>query len=89
MLMPGLRPVEAVFTNWRDDIVYMLRDFTDGVTVLTFHPQVIGRGHRLLGLERFVDELIGMGITFERMDHVAEEFVNGRTFGTYHSHHGE
>jgi peptidoglycan-N-acetylglucosamine deacetylase len=89
MLMPGLRPVEAVFTNWRDDIVYMLRDFTDGVAVLTFHPQVIGRGHRLLGLERFVDELVGMGITFERMDHVAEEFVNGRIFGTYHPHHGE
>jgi peptidoglycan-N-acetylglucosamine deacetylase len=49
-IMPGLKTPEDVFRNWTEDIAYMVRDFTDGVLVFTFHPQVIGRGHRMLGL---------------------------------------
>ncbi|HZU17573.1 MAG TPA: polysaccharide deacetylase [Candidatus Dormibacteraeota bacterium] len=82
-VMPGLRSPAVVFGNWLDDVRYMLRDFDDGVCVLTFHPQVIGRGHRLLGLERFLDQLQDLGVAFDRLDHVAEQFRGGRRYGTY------
>jgi peptidoglycan-N-acetylglucosamine deacetylase len=61
----------------------MVRDFEDGVCVITFHPQVIGRGHRLLGLETFVERLRDLGVEFDRMDRVAERFRGGRRYGTY------
>jgi peptidoglycan/xylan/chitin deacetylase (PgdA/CDA1 family) len=82
-IMPGLRDPEVVFKNWTRDVEYMLRDFADGVLVVTFHPQVIGRGHRMLGLEQWLDELIRMGISFQRLDTVAEEFRKGRSYGQY------
>ena len=88
-IMPGLRTPDAVFKNWTDDVAYMLRDFVDGVLVVTFHPQVIGRVHRMLGLERWLDELLRMGIVFERLDRVAEQFLEGRTYGKYSPLHGE
>jgi len=77
-----------VFENWRDDVVYMLRDFQDGVVTLTCHPEVSGRGHRLLGLERLVDELLAMGVGFSRMDAVAQAFRAGRAYGRYQPQHG-
>lgn len=83
LLMPGLRSPDAVFKNWTGDIEYMLRDFEDGVVTVTFHPQVIGRGHRLLGLERWIDELKEMELKFSRMDSIAESFMSGKSFGRY------
>lgn len=83
LLMPGLRRPKEVFTNWTDDIRYMQRDFEDGVVTAVFHPQVIGRGHRILGLEGWIDELRGMDIVFDRMDRVADQFLGGRSFGKY------
>lgn len=82
-VMPGLRTSDHVFGNFLDDVRYMLRDFDDGVCVITLHPQVIGRGHRLLGLERFIAQLRDMGVAFERMDHVAGQFKGGRQYGAY------
>lgn len=82
-VLPGLRSTRDVFSNWTDDVAYMVRDFDDGVAVITFHPEVIGRGHRILGLERWIDELRDTGVSFDRCDHVAEEFGNGRRYGVY------
>lgn len=82
-LFPGLKNPRHVFENWTADIDYMLRDFDDGVAVVTFHPQVSGRGHRLLALERWIDELIAKGLAFSRMDRIAEQFLEGRRFGVY------
>ena len=48
---------------------------------MVFHPQVIGRGHRLLALEGWLDQIAELGVTFARMDHVAEAFAAGRSFG--------
>jgi peptidoglycan-N-acetylglucosamine deacetylase len=87
-IMPGLKTPEDVFRNWTEDVAYMLRDFTDGVLVVTFHPQVIGRGHRMLGLERWLDELAGMGVAFERLESVAEQFLEGRDYGEYEPRRG-
>lgn len=82
-VLPGLRPADDVFCNWTDDLVYMLRDFEDGVAVVTFHPQVIGRGHRLLALERWLDELVKMGVAFARCEDIARQILAGRAYGTY------
>ena len=87
-IMPGLKTPEDVFRNWTEDVAYMLRDFTDGVLVVTFHPQVIGRGHRMLGLERWLDELAGMGVAFERLENVVEQFLDGRSYGEYEPRRG-
>ncbi len=59
----------------------MVRDVDDGVCVITFHPQVIGRGHRLLALERFVDELGELGVGFATCAEVADAFRAGRDYG--------
>lgn len=82
-LWPGLRRPGEVFANWTDDVRYMLRDFEDGVVVATFHPQVTGRGHRILGLEAWIRTLQDLGVQFARLDHIAEEFLRGRRFGRY------
>ncbi len=87
-ILPGLKMPGDMFRNWRDDVAYMLRDFTDGILVVTFHPQVIGRGHRMLGLERWLDELSQMGVAFDRLEGVAEQFLEGRSYGEYSPRYG-
>lgn len=81
LVLPGLRPPDQVFESFLDDVRFMLRDVEDGVCVITFHPQVIGRGHRLLALERFVDQLRELDVTFARCDDVASQFRGGRDYG--------
>ncbi|MFT4066494.1 polysaccharide deacetylase family protein [Paraburkholderia sp.] len=84
LVIPGLRCPDDMFRNWTDDVTYMLRDIDDGVLTVTFHPQVIGRGHRLLALERWLDALLDTpGLEFARMDRVAAAFADGRAFGRY------
>jgi peptidoglycan-N-acetylglucosamine deacetylase len=74
-LQSGLRRGEDVLANWLDDFRYLRRTLDWGVITYTFHPQVIGRGHRMLVLERLIEELQGQGATFARMDAVAQEFA--------------
>ena len=81
MLMPGLRRPEDMFANFTGDVTWMVREVTHGVCNVVFHPQVIGRGHRLLALERWLDEIAELGVSFARMDHVADAFAAGRQFG--------
>ena len=73
-LQGGLRRADDVLANWLDDFRYMALTLEWGVFTVTFHPQVIGRGHRMLMLERFITELQALGATFSRMDAVAREF---------------
>jgi peptidoglycan-N-acetylglucosamine deacetylase len=74
-LQPGLQRTDDVLANWLDDFRYLTRTLEWGVLTFTFHPQVIGRGHRMLLLERLIAELQGLGATFTRMDAVAQEFA--------------
>jgi peptidoglycan/xylan/chitin deacetylase (PgdA/CDA1 family) len=82
-VMPGHRLVDDVYKNWMDDMRYMIRDFENGVAVVTFHPQAIGRGHRLLGLERWLDELREMPLDFLTLEEVAQKFRDGTPLGVY------
>jgi peptidoglycan-N-acetylglucosamine deacetylase len=74
-LQQGLRRAGAVLENWVDDFRYMAQTSGWGVLTYTFHPQVTGRGHLLLLLERLIEALRAMDAEFVRMDAAAEEFA--------------
>jgi peptidoglycan/xylan/chitin deacetylase (PgdA/CDA1 family) len=76
----GLQAASGVLANWLDEYRYKARTLDWGVLTSTFHPQVIGRGHRMLLLERLIDELAGMGATFVRMDAAVAEFDGREPF---------
>ena len=74
-LQEGLRATSGVLENWLDDYRYMARELDWGVLTYTFHPEVTGRGHRMLMLERLIDGVTSLGATFVRMDEAAEEYA--------------
>jgi peptidoglycan/xylan/chitin deacetylase (PgdA/CDA1 family) len=62
----------AVYEVWRGDLDYAYDRCPGGVVTLTMHPQSIGRGHRMLMLERLLAHLRDRGdVAFERVDRVA------------------
>lgn len=69
---PGLARSDDVLANWLDDFRYMVREVERGCLTYTMHPQVIGRGHRMLMLERLIDGLADLGARFARMDEALE-----------------
>lgn len=73
-VQPGLMNAGNVLENWLDDYRYMAQTADWGVLTYTFHPQVTGRGHRMLALERLIQTIRGLGGTFVRMDEAAAEF---------------
>ncbi|HST89263.1 MAG TPA: polysaccharide deacetylase [Ktedonobacterales bacterium] len=73
-LQQGLMRGDDVLANWVDDFRYMARETDWGALTYTFHPQVTGRGHRMLVLERLIESLKDAGAVFSRMDTVAAEF---------------
>ena len=71
----GLQPAHGVLANWLDDFVYMTRETEWGVLTYTCHPFVIGRGHRMLMLERLIHGLVELGATFLTLEQAALEHV--------------
>jgi peptidoglycan/xylan/chitin deacetylase (PgdA/CDA1 family) len=72
---PGLMATGGVLQNWLDDFRYMRATMEWGVITYTCHPYVIGRGHRMLMLERLIEALLGQGAVFATMADAADEFV--------------
>jgi peptidoglycan-N-acetylglucosamine deacetylase len=81
MLMPGLRRPADMFDNFTGDLEWMRHNVGHGVCTVVFHPQVIGRGHRLLALERWLDEVDGLRLGYASMGDVAAAYASGRSFG--------
>lgn len=74
---PGLSAPSKVEEIWHDEFTYMQREVPNGVYTLTMHPQVIGRGHRMLLLERLIAWLKDhQGVHFSRLGDAAAEFRN-------------
>ena len=48
----------GVLENFVDDYTYMTRVCDFGILTYTFHPHVIGRGHRMMMLERLIQRLM-------------------------------
>jgi peptidoglycan/xylan/chitin deacetylase (PgdA/CDA1 family) len=73
-IQQGLKRAGDVLDNFVDDFRFMEQNTDWGVLTYTFHPQVSGRGHRMLMLERLIQSLRDLGATFVRMVDVAEEY---------------
>lgn len=73
-IRPGNMNADQVLGNWVADFDYMQRELDWGVLTYTCHPFIIGRGHRILMLEKLVDALLARGAVFVRMDAAAAEY---------------
>ena len=69
----ALSAPSKVFEIWAGEFDYMVEHEGSGVFTLTMHPQVIGRGHRMALLERFIQHVAQNGARFARMGDVARE----------------
>ena len=56
-IQPGLSSPLAVYEIWAGDFDYLCERLGEGVYTLTMHPQCIGRGHRMLMLERLLKHI--------------------------------
>jgi peptidoglycan-N-acetylglucosamine deacetylase len=70
----GLMNAELVGQNWWGDFRYMAEHYDWGVLTYTFHPHVIGRGHRLLMLEGLIEKLRAAGAIFLTMEQAVAEY---------------
>lgn len=73
-LRQGLQNAGDVLDNWIGDFLYMKRTVDWGVLTYTCHPFIIGRGHRMLMLERLIRRIIDEGGVFQRVDETVDEF---------------
>jgi peptidoglycan/xylan/chitin deacetylase (PgdA/CDA1 family) len=74
-LMPGLMNASGVLENWLGDFEYMRRNCDWGVLTYTCHPYVIGRGHRMLMLERLIEGLVEKGAHFVTLEAAARAYL--------------
>lgn len=71
----GLSSPSQVYERWAGDFDYLCDFVGEGVYCLTMHPQVIGRGHRMLMLNRLVEHMKERsGVRFSTMADVAREW---------------
>lgn len=58
---------------WRDEFDYMHTNIKDGVITYVFHPECIGRGHRMMMFERLIRHIVDAGdVWFARTQDVAQ-----------------
>jgi peptidoglycan/xylan/chitin deacetylase (PgdA/CDA1 family) len=70
----GLKNAREVEDNWFNDYLYMREAVEWGVLTYTCHPFIIGRGHRIMMLERLIERVKEEGAVFQRIDETVEEF---------------
>jgi len=80
-VLPGLANARLVLENFLADFDYMQRTEAWGVLTYTFHPFVIGRGHRMTLLEGLIEGLAERGARFGRLGDRAADFREGRLGG--------
>jgi peptidoglycan-N-acetylglucosamine deacetylase len=74
-LRQGLQNANNVYDNWITDFLYMQKTVREwGVLTYTCHPFIIGRGHRVMMLERLIRRMKDEGAVFQRVDQTVEEF---------------
>jgi peptidoglycan/xylan/chitin deacetylase (PgdA/CDA1 family) len=74
-ILGGLKPASGVLENWYDDFDYMTRMLEWGTITYTCHPFVIGRGHRMLMLERLIEKLSAREAVFLTLEVAAREWL--------------
>jgi peptidoglycan-N-acetylglucosamine deacetylase len=73
-ILPGNMNANGVLQNWTDDYLYLAENLEWGVITYTFHPFVIGRGHRMIMLEKLVRALRDRGAVFMTLEDAAAEY---------------
>jgi peptidoglycan/xylan/chitin deacetylase (PgdA/CDA1 family) len=53
-VLPGYRTTSDLLEIWKGEFDYLYGKVGKGILNITMHPQVIGRGHRMLFLEEFI-----------------------------------
>jgi peptidoglycan/xylan/chitin deacetylase (PgdA/CDA1 family) len=73
--LPGMSSPSKVEEIWRDDFDGMYAEGGDVCYVLTMHPQIIGRHHRIAMLERVIRHILEHdGVWVAQMSEIADEF---------------
>ena len=67
----GLAPPSTVLQIWQGEFDWMHEREGGGVLTLAMHPQVIGRGHRIAMIERFVEHCLAAEARFAVLGDVA------------------
>jgi peptidoglycan-N-acetylglucosamine deacetylase len=70
----GLMNANAVLENWINEFLYMRDTLEWGVLTYTCHPFVIGRGSRMMMLERLIRACLDQGAVFMTMEDAVAEF---------------
>lgn len=70
----GLMNASAVGENWINDFLYMRDTMKWGVLTYTCHPYVIGRGARMMMLEKVIKAAAKGGAVFMAMEDAVAEF---------------
>jgi len=82
-IQAGLMNAGLVAENWLADFTYMRGNYDWGILTYTFHPHVIGRGHRMIMLDKLTQALRDGGATFVTMEQALSEYrakyPNGRS----------
>ncbi len=66
--MTAMNPPSAVEESWRGEFDWGYQNVDGGLLTITMHPQVIGRGSRMLMLERLINHMRNHdGVVFESM----------------------
>jgi len=74
-ILPGLMNNNLVLENWVSDFQYMKKNLKWGVITYTFHPFVIGRGGRMLMLEKLIKTLKAGGAVFMTLENAVAEYA--------------
>ena len=76
----GLRSADDVYSVWASEFDYFHDQVEEGVFVMMLHPQLMGRGHRLLMLERLIEHMRRPGIEFRQLGEVASAWRAANPF---------
>jgi peptidoglycan/xylan/chitin deacetylase (PgdA/CDA1 family) len=72
----GLAAPSKVLEIWTEELLWAWEHARGGVLSVTMHPECIGRGHRMVMLERFIEAAASLdGVVFERLDRYVERFA--------------
>ena len=75
IILPGLSAPSKVEEIWREDFYGAYEEGGDGCFLLTMHPQIIGRHHRLRMVERLIRYMLEHdGVWFAQMAEIADDF---------------
>jgi peptidoglycan-N-acetylglucosamine deacetylase len=73
-VLPGLMNAGLVLENWINDFRYMKASVDWGILNYTFHPFVIGRGHRMIALETLLRTLAEESAQFMTVEQAARAY---------------